>query len=247
MHAPSAIIASAAAIICIVSASARQEPQVSPRAEAQRALEKLITVEFSDARLPDVVEFLENYTGLVVRPMWLDDRHTDGLTKETEISVDVREGTVRDLLEEVLEQASDSFSESTWQLSPRGELQIGPRSRLNRYREIEFYDVRDLLIRLPDFTDAPDLNIDAAMSQGRGGGGGNIFEFNDEEEVEDELGEQKDLAEQLVRLIHDLVEPEQWQENGGEGGQIRIQDGLLIIRAPEYIHRQLRGSVAAAV
>ncbi len=215
----------------------------SHRGETTTALRCAITVEFTDARLADVVKFVETFTGVVVRPMWADERHAEGLDPEARVSVRIAEGTVIELIDDVLEQASDDFSEATWQVSERGELQIGPRARLNRYKEIVTYDINDLLFRIPDFTDAPELDIDAAMQQGGragGGGGGSIIE--DTEDGEDpDLGTNEALSDELIRLIQTLVETEQWQENGGDGATVRFHEGVLVVRAPGYIHRQLGG------
>lgn len=239
MDALSAMIASG--VVVVAQAAAPVDMPVSPRGAALAALNKPITVAFDDARLEDVVAFIENYAGVVIRGMWADERFANGLERGIRVSVDVRDGTVRDLIEDALEFASDGFEEATWQVSARGELQIGPRSRLNRYQETRRYDVNDLLFRLPDFEDVPELDIDKVLQQGGGdGGGGSIFR-NTEAESEPELGEKKDLAEELAKLIYELVESDQWQVNGGEGGVIRIYEGYLIIRAPGYMHRQLEG------
>ena len=239
MHACCAMVASVVVLASGVSASG--EAARSLRDATHRALEKPITVSFEDARMEDVAEFVGTFAGVTVRGMWVDERHAVGLEQDRRVSVNIVDGTVLDLLEDALEAASDGFEESTWQVSARGELQIGPRSRLNRYIETVIYDVNDLLMTLPDFTDVPEVDIDAAMQQGRsGGGGGSIFDGGESESSPD-LGKQKDLAEELTLLVYDLVEPEQWQIHGGDGGLIRIHEGNLVIRAPEYIHRQLRG------
>src|SRR5690606_7280790 len=51
----------------------------------------------------------------------------------------------------------------------------------------------------------------------------------------------QDRIRNLIDLITTFVEPEQWQDNGGDGGTIRYFQGTLIVNAPDYIHRQING------
>jgi hypothetical protein len=44
-----------------------------------------------------------------------------------------------------------------------------------------------------------------------------------------------------MRLITQLVEQEEWVDNGGEGGTIRYYNGNLLVNAPDYMHRQING------
>jgi hypothetical protein len=73
---------------------------------------------------------------------------------------------------------------------------------------------------------------------GGSGGGGDIFEENDEEVTRPSPEE---LAEELIEIITESVEPERWEDNGGLAATIRYYQGSLIINAPDYIHRQVGG------
>lgn len=48
-------------------------------------------------------------------------------------------------------------------------------------------------------------------------------------------------AEEIITLITTLVEPGQWRDQGGDWAGIAYYDGLLLIRAPDFIHRQIAG------
>ncbi len=73
---------------------------------------------------------------------------------------------------------------------------------------------------------------------GSGGGGGGIFGDPGEEEPRKSEAEK---AQELVDLITESVEPEAWVDNGGDFASIRYYSGTLIVRAPDFIHRQLGG------
>jgi len=142
---------------------------------------------------------------------------------------------VADLLERVLERASDEFDAATWQMTEGGIVEIGPRSALNRRAFVRVYDVRDMLLVIPDFTDVPALEL-GQIVQGQGGS---------EQDVDLEPGEAEDEEARMARLIEIIqtsVEFEQWRDNGGDAAEITPYGGSLLVRAPAYIHRQLGGA-----
>ena len=80
---------------------------------------------------------------------------------------------------------------------------------------------------------------------GRGGGGGGGGRggggiFGDPEDDPDRLTE-TEKVDLLIDLILEIVEPDSWVDNGGEAASIRYYQGTLIIRAPDYIQRQIGG------
>ena len=77
---------------------------------------------------------------------------------------------------------------------------------------------------------------------GSGSGGGDIFgEKGDAPEGRPE----SERAQELVDIITETIEPEMWL--GGDGGaSIRYYQGVLIVRAPDWVHRQIGGYPFAA-
>jgi len=222
----------------------RTPPAVIDAMQRQaQLLSRPITVELTDARLEDVFQFVEDFSGAGLEPMYIDDRTSEGLDPEQEISISVQNVRVIDFIDRVLEKASNDFSPATWQFSRDGQtLQIGPRSRLNDEAYLRLYDINDLLFQLPDFEDAPRLDLDQVLNQGGQGGGGSsgsIFEDSSDNEFESLTIEE--LAQNLMDIITNFVETDQWQANGGDGGRIQFYKGYLLIDAPNYIHQQLGG------
>jgi hypothetical protein len=72
---------------------------------------------------------------------------------------------------------------------------------------------------------------------GSGGGGGIIGDPGEEPERKSE----DEKSEQLMDIIKEQCEPEMWTDNGGDAASMRYYQGVLIIRAPDYIHRQIDG------
>ncbi len=73
---------------------------------------------------------------------------------------------------------------------------------------------------------------------GGSGGGGSIF--GDPDEPPDRRTE-LEKAQEVIDLIIEIVEPDEWVDNGGEAASIRYYQGTLIVRAPDYIQRQIGG------
>jgi hypothetical protein len=48
-------------------------------------------------------------------------------------------------------------------------------------------------------------------------------------------------VQQLVDIILETIEPDAWLDNGGDAASIRYFEGVLIVRAPDYIQRQIGG------
>jgi hypothetical protein len=74
-------------------------------------------------------------------------------------------------------------------------------------------------------------------SGGGGGGGGIIGDPGEDPERRSE----DEKSQQLMDIIVEQCEPEAWADNGGDAASMRYYQGVLIIRAPDYIHRQIDG------
>lgn len=215
------------------------------RRDTMLKLMRPITVDFQEKRLEDVIAFVRDFSGADIEALWIDDQNPTGLDKEKVISVKVTNGTVLSLMEKVLEKAKADSGDNSWQMSDSGAFQIGSKERLNKYRRVEIYDINDLLMEVPDYRDVPKIDLQQALqaAQSGGGGGGGKSPFKDENEKNDEqrMRDREKQAEDLQKLITDLVETEQWTDNGGNGGTIRYYKGTLIVNAPDYIHRGIDG------
>ena len=229
---------------------------VDPRAENYHRLLKPITVEITDQRLEDVMTFIHDITQANIEVLWSDD-NIDGLNKDKRISLTVKDKPALALLERALDKSTDNASDATWQFTPDGAIEIGLKSSLNKHAKLKIYDIHDLLFEIPDFGSVPQLDLNSVLNQGGGsagggssggGGGGGKRIFQDQQnnnntntpggQLPDDSARQ---AQKLIELITTNVDPPQWQDNGGSGGTINYQNGTLLVRAPEYMLRQIVG------
>lgn len=201
-----------------------------------------LTIDAKDARLADVIEWFTVSTRIPVLVAWQgDDGFEDGIDPETLVTLKAKEQPALSVLEAALRSATRrSFlgEEFTWQISASGDLQIGPKSILNRSRRVEIYELADLLIVPTNHDNAPELDLNQALQASQGGGGGQA-PFTETGDNDTETPPLTDRLQDLVDLITSLVEPEQWETNGGDGASIRPWRTSVLVNAPEYVHRQL--------
>jgi hypothetical protein len=203
-------------------------------------LTKPITLQVQDTRFEDVVEFLRVTTGATIDIAWISDRHSEGLDPEALVSVNATGAQALALLLHAAGQAAlDDLDGPTWQLDHQsGAIQVGPRSRLNRFKRLEIYDIQDMLFVLPDYKDVPQLNLNSVIRQGQGGGGGGIFQQSTNEQTAYSPEEE---AERIMDILQAVIETDEWIDNGGDGAMVRLYQGSLLVSAPDYIHRQING------
>ncbi len=103
---------------------------------------------------------------------------------------------------------------------------------------VRVYPIQDLLHEIPDFTQAPEFDLNQIAADSGGGGGGSTI-FTDTDEDDGDRLTRAEHIDQLMDTIRNAVEPEIWRANGGLGGSITHYNGNLIISAPEYVHRQI--------
>ncbi|MEE2719056.1 MAG: hypothetical protein VX727_04655 [Planctomycetota bacterium] len=225
-----------------------------------------VTVEFNQTELKQVMEFLGTLLDVQTVIYWQSDREVLGLDPEQTITLDAERTPALNLLQRVLEQCSDEGREYTWQLR-QGMLEIGAKERLGRSsaQHLKLYNIESLILEIPDFDNAPTLDLGNfgggggglggggfgggggigggggrggglgggggfGGGGGGGGGGGSLAPTAEEDRVEE-----------LITLITTFIEPEAWRRNGGEWATIESYRGNLIIRAPDFIQRQLEG------
>lgn len=231
------VIASLVVMLLVLPVTVGATPRQSdPRSIAIARMLRPLDVEIDGNRLEDVIQFVEELTGVTIEAMWANDRFVEGLDPDRSVAVRIRKGTALAFLDGVLRTLDDEFSEHTWQVSNEGTIQIGTKESLNRFATLRMYDVRDLLYTVPSFREVPTLNLGAIQQGGGGGGSRTQFTVDESNNLSDE-----DMAEQLQDIIVTSIEPDQWDVNGGSGASVRFHSGMLLVRAPDYIHRQLGG------
>lgn len=203
-----------------------------------------VTVELSEHRLEDVVQFIGDVTQADITPLWISDRNPVGLDPETQVTLTARDVTALQLLEMVLDKISGDadYDAATWQFTKYGGFEFGPKERLNRRKRVEMYDINDMLMDVPDYDNAPEFDLNTVFQLGgqQGGGGGGASPFQDQG-TDIDRRDRQDKIDDITELLITTVETEQWVDNGGEAATFREIRGSLFVNAPDYVHRQING------
>lgn len=223
----------AVAALCLGPTVLAAPDPSSARESIATRLARRFTVEASSRSLREVIQTVEQAAGVRIQALYADDRHDTGLDPGIEITLSAKEEPLATILARLAESAAD---DATWQLSPSGSIQLGPRSRLNAFKRTHIYDIRDLLHIAPDHHSGPSIDLQQAL-QARGSSSP-ITDSDDDTLIEQPSTPER-IAE-LATLIRDLIEPEQWADNGGDAATLRIFRSSLIITAPDYIHRAMQ-------
>lgn len=208
--------------------------------EVLAALEqKKIPASFSSAPLEDVLEFIGAVGNLNVDVDW-DALSNIGIERDTEVTLNLRPVPMRVVLDRVLEKISpDEFSRAGWAVTD-GVLVVASDEALRRNTFIRIYDIQDLIFDIPNYTEVPELDLDAVLQQssGRGGGGGGRGVFRADQNNDIEITDEERI-DGIVELITTNVDFEGWQDNGGTTGRVQRLNGNLIITNTAKNHREI--------
>lgn len=200
------------------------------------ALDAFLPQDAVDVRLADYVAWLSGQSGVAIEPVWKSD-HREGLDPDAVVTLKGDPLPAIVLLERALEQAG---GDGTWQRTAHGTIEVGPRSVLNSHRRIEVYDVSGLLLALPLYDTAPQIDLNSVL-QSSGTRGSPFTMPSRSRREEDRAVVQQERARELIELILAFVEPAQWVDGGGDVPRPHDVGGRIIVDAPDYMHRAIGG------
>ncbi|MCH7663931.1 MAG: hypothetical protein IH859_08710 [Chloroflexi bacterium] len=236
-------------IAAVKAEKARQAEAAKPKPKVkilQSLLYTKLSVNFDKTPSRDAFEYIKTALGINLIVRYLDDEVGHGIDPQTPITIEAENMPALELLSMVIEQCEISEA-CTWQLR-NSFLEVGTKDRLstNATRELRTYPIEALLFEPANFTDAPSLDLNEIYQQQlryrsypRSGLTGSIG-FGSSSATTVTLSTQQ-RAQELVQLIIDTIDTSGWEQNGGDWASIRYYDGLLIVNAPDFIHRQIDG------
>ncbi len=206
------------------------ESEINRRVAGQ--LKQTIPVNFESARFDRVITYLRNTTGLSFYVNWAALAEV-GVEPDMPVTLQLENVSVERALDLILDQVSvfspiDPVESSVID----GIVTISTRSNLTRATEIRTYDIRDLLVRVPSFTEAPEFDLSSILSDEEG--------FSVESTDEEELPDREELVANITDLIQETVgRQDEWAAFGGSQSSLRELDGNLIVRTTPQNHRAL--------
>src|SRR5665213_3420000 len=203
-------------------------------------------VKFEGVALTDAMDFLRDVSGANMTVNWKALEEA-GITKDTPVTVRLRSVSLRKALDMVLQEAGGG-DKLAYDLD-QGVIAITTRELADARMYTRVYPVQDLIMDVPDFTDAPDFSLNSTsnnQNQNPQGGGGigstQVTQANDLFGGSGTQGGQREkpgptkqeMVDQITKLISETVAPESWREAGGTTGALReLQGQLIVTQTPE--------------
>lgn len=213
--------------------------------------ERQSEVNFDDQPLEKVIDFIRDVNKLNIAVDW-DDLEANGIMRDKPISLNLRDVSLRTIVGQVLSQAGGDIS--LGYSAGSGLVRIASKEKLDRNKYIQVYDVRDLLVEIPKFKNAPQMELGSRPDTQRPTGssffgtGPDLYDNGGKSESENSLagelnrsvaGEKAHVA-QLMDIIRTTVAPNSWREVGGGDGALRELNGNLIVYNTSDAHRSVR-------
>lgn len=192
----------------------------------------------------------------------------DGVDQETRVNVDLRHAPAGVVLSILMRQVAPEGVPLMYETTPHY-LEVMTRRQANQRTVVRVYDIGDLLAEIPQFTNAPRMDLGSALGGSNNGGNNSSGNSNSSDSNSGSRGrtnfgtqnlfEQQtttsetatrtraERGEELADLIRDTIEPDVWIERGGQYSSIRVFGSRLIINAPPYVHRQIGMPVRSSV
>ena len=221
----------------------RGEPMQFTESAQNRAVlatlqDRRIPVSFANNRLTDVLDFIAQVSNLNMDIDWAS-LEMIGIDPETPVSLKLTSVTLETVLNRVLEKVSDPDIRAGWAVTD-GILTIASDEVLRRNTVLEIYDIRDLLIDIPDYTDAPTFDLNSVLQGSQGGGGGQSpFQQTGQGGQGVDRRDRGEMIEEIIDIITSNIDPENWDVSGGDTGSIREFNGNLIITNTPANHRSI--------
>src|SRR6185295_11556865 len=139
-----------------------------------RALAKLrdpVPVNFDNNRLVNVIDYLRNTTGLNFVVQWAA-LSAAGVEQDKTVTLQLNNVAADKVLELVLQQVSTDEANPISYTVRDGIVVISTRRDLTRSTDLRKYDIRDLLVNVPNYDDQPDFDLNTALGGNVGRGGG---------------------------------------------------------------------------
>lgn len=201
-------------------------------------------VEWDDVPFGEVIEWLRDRGEINVVVRW-NVLLEQGIDEDSPVSLRLKGARVATILSETLAQLSQGEELRYIGIGPT--LTISTREDLNKKFYVKVYPVNDLLLRIPEFTEAPRVSLEQGGGGGGGPGGGsagqNPFQGGGGGGGggDEDTRPKSERLNELVELIKETIEPESWRDNGGEG-TIRGLNSVIVVRATLDVHVKLGGS-----
>jgi general secretion pathway protein D len=207
---------------------------------------KLPELRFDAIGFADVVDFLRDITGANIFVNWRA-LEAAGIDRNAPVTARLRDVKFSKALSTILSDVGGGTVKLGYTID-EGVITISTEEDLSKNTLTRVYDIRDLIIEVPDFSQAPTFNLQNQTNQtsGQGGGGGggqSLFGGGSGGGNNDTTNQRtrQQLVEDITKLITETVAPDSWRDAGGTVGSVRELSGQLIVTQTPENQRLLQG------
>jgi len=192
----------------------------------RKLLSTTMRPQFEMMSMRSVVEQLHDVSDIDFVVTWDEEGIGEGFDPDEKITLNTNDDMPLEVvIDNMLQQST--MDETSWNLGD-GYIRLGLEETLARSPEryVVSYPVGWLIDHSPLFRGiSEDRKVEI-----RG-------YFEGEERRDEEF--QKMEAGRIINIITSDIDPLQWEQNGGEGGRIDYYQGVLIVDAADFLHRQI--------
>lgn len=212
--------------------------------EVRRKLRQIIPkLSLSGYKLEDAIQFLRDASNCSIHVKWAA-LETAGVTRSTPVHVVLSNVTIEKALRTILEDVGGASPLGF--VVDDGVITISTKDDLSKETVTRVYDIRDLIVRIPNFS-GPSIDLSQAGNVGNnnnnaGGFWGNNNNANNNNETN--FPTRAELVTNILDMIRSTISPDTWRENGGVVGSIREFGGQMIVTQTPENHRALMNLLA---
>lgn len=197
-------------------------------------------IDFENHALGDVLEYVAELADINMDVDWRA-LENNFINRNTSVNLRLNDSVpLRVVLERVLRQVGeDEDTRPQYDVSD-GILTISTRERLQAIPETHVYDIRDLLINVPNF-EPPNMDIDTLLERNnRRSMSDRLFGEDDNDlKYDTERMTREERVEKIREILTTTIDRRSWEINGGNVGVIQELNGNLIITTTERNHRDI--------
>ncbi len=223
----------------------REAEMTSSESPMDRKVDKRLSEndpKISASQIPfeNVIDLLRNQTGLNIVVNW-SALATAGVEKTSPVSLTLRDVPFKKVLQIVLQQVQGGGSTQLGYSVDQGVITISTNDQLAQQKVVRVYDIQDLLVKAPNFSNFPQFNLQSAtqntstsVSSGSAGAAnnrGNLFGggAGGAGSAQSTTTSKKAMVREITKLIENTVDRNTWVDNGGSVGTIREISGQLVV------------------
>jgi len=193
------------------------------------------TLDLSGEEFERAIDYFRNSANLNIYVKW-DSLALEGIDRTKEVTVKLKNVTTKKALNVVLDSVGGVVP--LGYVIDGGVITISTKADLSTRTSTRVYDIRDLIVRVPNF-DAPEVDLSTSVSTSNNGGGGG-FSNNDSSSNDnnENTPSRQELVDNIISMVTETIDPESWPPVGNVGS-IRELNGQLVVTQTADNHQAL--------